>query len=399
MLVCEEYFKRNYFESYSEFYLSLCIAAELGRRGTYLDMSTMRIEKNIIPTIQLDYFKYLVSKGYIKVGEAKLSEVSTVGLSLYFDLSFIDKVQDLFKVEDDRYVWEYDWCCSNYDMSPRVKNDILSRSTLGNSLLHIIAVYLMGIYFEDIEKKPLHIELDSMTIKSSYIYVNVISCCKTLDWFKSLVIVNTDLSEFKNMDLDYSIFFNNCRAANRYKKWSASEKIEIMKSIGMCVGSILVLWKRKGMCATNPAGKIVSSIIARVDEIGKDFIGVKLIPVNKTKEEVRIDFETIPDDKRYLFTDMLSYRVNDRNAVLSIYEVGIDNYFMDEYMLLTKIDTREYVAKRITVDDKESDVTMSNVDAIYWLLCEYEVDFDRELYRKMYNEDKPLMWDLYGEEN
>ena len=63
MLVCEEYFKRNYFESYSEFYLALCIAAELGRRGTYLDMSTMRIEKNIIPTIQLDYFKYLVSKG------------------------------------------------------------------------------------------------------------------------------------------------------------------------------------------------------------------------------------------------------------------------------------------------------------------------------------------------
>ena len=54
--------------------------------------------------------------------------------------------------------------------------------------------------------------------------------------------------------------------------------------------------------------------------------------------------------------------------------------------------------KRITVQGKEADVEMNEVDAIYWLLCQYEIDFDRELYKSMYNSSKDLMWDEYGEE-
>ena len=54
--------------------------------------------------------------------------------------------------------------------------------------------------------------------------------------------------------------------------------------------------------------------------------------------------------------------------------------------------------KRITVQGKEADVEMNEVDAIYWLLCQYEIDFDRELYKHMYNNDEDLLWDLYGNE-
>ena len=398
MIVCESYFKKNFFESYSEFYLALCIASELGRRGTYLDLSTMRIEKDILPELQLTYFKYLVGKGYIKIGDSEPTDVSADGVHLYLDMSFIENVKDLFIEREDRFVWEYDECNVIYNriMMPLVRNNLMNISALGNSLLHLVAVYLMGIHFGDIPKKPLHIELSYYLKKSSFIYVNILSCIKTLDWFKDLVYVDVDFSEFKDVDMDYAIFFNNSKAAKRYKKWSINEKRDIMKRLGINVGSILVLWKRKGMCDTNPAGRLVSSIIVRIDEIGRDFIGVRVIPISKTKEEVKIDFESIPKEKRYLFTDMLEYRLHERNETISLYEVGIEGYFFEEYQILTKIDKREITVKRITVDGKESDVSMNNVEAIYWLLCEYGVDFDRELYRNMYNDGKQLMWDMYG---
>lgn len=56
------------------------------------------------------------------------------------------------------------------------------------------------------------------------------------------------------------------------------------------------------------------------------------------------------------------------------------------------------MCKRITIDGKEGDVSMSSIDAIYWLLCQYSIEFDRELYRNMYNDGKDLMWDLYGDD-
>ena len=221
MIVCESYFKKNFFESYSEFYLALCIASELGRRGTYLDMSTMRIEKDILPELQLTYFKYLVGKGYIKIGDSEPTDVSADGVHLYLDMSFIENVKDLFIEREDRFVWEYDECNVIYNriMMPLIRNNLMNISALGNSLLHLVAVYLMGIYFGDIPKKPLHIELSYYLKKSSFIYVNILSCIKTLDWFKDLVYVDVDFSEFKDVDMDYAIIFNNSKAAKRYKKW------------------------------------------------------------------------------------------------------------------------------------------------------------------------------------
>ena len=40
---------------------------------------------------------------------------------------------------------------------------------------------------------------------------------------------------------------------------------------------------------------------------------------------------------------------------------------------------------------------MSEVDAIYWVLRQFNIDFDSDLYKKMYNHGEDLLWDSYGE--
>ena len=41
---------------------------------------------------------------------------------------------------------------------------------------------------------------------------------------------------------------------------------------------------------------------------------------------------------------------------------------------------------------------MKGVDAVYWLLCQYNVEFDKDMYREMYMGDKPFLWDMYHPE-
>lgn len=76
MLSCREIIGRDYFESYSEFYLALCMAAEMGRREDKLDMSDMRVDKSILSKTELEYFKYLISIGDIYLGDGESAEMS-----------------------------------------------------------------------------------------------------------------------------------------------------------------------------------------------------------------------------------------------------------------------------------------------------------------------------------
>lgn len=398
MLDCKQIMGRNYFESYSEFYLALCMATEMGRRGDKLDMTGMMVDKSLLSKLELSYFKYLIGVGYIYLGEAEIDAVDIPkpdSLDYYINPEDITSLQGkLVENRQDEYYWSTKWVAENYVGGPRVFSII---SKTGNVLMHIVAHILVSEFVGDIPEKPLVIEFDQAGAKNTYFYVNLVSCSKTISWFKDKVVLNIDYGD-ATVDIDYSIFCNNGMIAGRYKRWSIKDKHKFMEKYNMSVGSIVELWERTGMCPSNAAGKVTSVTIARIDEIGNDFLGVTTIALNKTKEETRLDFESIEESKRYLFRDMLSFKPLIQNKVLSLYEIGVNNYFYDESQFITPIDKNERITKRITVEGREDEVEMSGVDALYWLMCQYGFEFDRELFRSQYADGKELLWDVYGEE-
>lgn len=397
MLNCKEIFGRNYFDSYSEFYLALCFAAEMGRRGDKLDMSEMVVDRSAVSDDELFYFKYLISTGCAYLGEGQESSlakgIDPRNLLYYLDMSGITTLKDV--LVDDRpeeYYWSMKWSEEHYGAGPWEYK--LVRNT-GNVLMHVVAYIIISEILGDIPKKPMHIQFVSLDVLNTQHYANIASCCKTLPWFKDMVFLDIDL-ENTTVDVAYSIFCNNSRAAGRFKEWTISDKHKFLKEYNIVDGSIVELWERSGICASSPYGKISSVRVARVDEIGKDFLGLTTVALNKTKEEMRLDYESIAESVRYLFRDLLTSKPLVRPTVLPLYEVGIGNYFYDETSFITPIDKNSMVSKRVTIDGKEGDVEMSNVDALYWLMCQHGFEFDRELFRMQYAEGKELLWDKYG---
>lgn len=392
MIKCEDILKKTYFESYSEFYLACCIARECMRRGDMLDMSNMRIDKGILPEQELNYFKCLWRDKAIYLGK-EYSGSSLVESSLYIDTDcFADYYDVLFKEEKDKYYWSIDWVGTAYKGNFNLQNI----SFAGKNLMHLIGHMLVCFYLGEREKKVIEVEISGPQVKSTYIYVNLVSCLKTLLWLNDILYLNIDFTGY-NIDIDYSILCNNGIAAKRNKLWTIKDKHKFLKQSGLVDGMIAVLWKRKGMCESNPAGRITGATLVRINEICEDAISIETLPYNKTKEEKEEDYLSIPEDKRYMFMDMKYTEPKGTSCMLSLYDIGVEDYFDMEDEFLTKIDRSAKVIKRITVDGKVSDVEMSNVDAIYWLLCQYSVDFDRELYRDAYNDGEPLLWDKYGE--
>lgn len=400
MIRCEDVFKRNYFESYSEFYLAVCMGAECLRRGEVLDMTSMRIEKDIAPETQLNYFRYLIHEGGIHVEGTDVSKVTydsaLLEKRMYFDVSCITDLYGVIVEESESgYFWSYNWAYDNYKIR---RTETLNRSKMGNLVMHIAAHLFIEFYLGCRPRKLVTFKFIENEAKTTSMYINLYSCALTLDWFNEEVNVDVDFQDF-NVDLQYSIMCNNGRVSGRNKHWSITDKKKFMEKEGFRVGSIAILWYRKGMCKNNLDGRIVSNTIIRIDEILEDELVVQSIPLNKTKEETVSDYYDIPEEKRIYYMDMLEKKPVVTQKKLSLYSLGIENYFsIDEYMFITKLDKRERVSKLVTIEGKEASVDMSVMDAIYWLLCQYEIDFDRELYKSMYSGGKDMMWDLYGEE-
>lgn len=386
---CSDILRKKKFDTYSEFYLALVIAKELGRRGHQLDMSDMLIDKNILSKDILSYFKILISSGMIYIGDVKKVD-EKCNSDLDVNTSSFEKEFDVFEDKGDCLYWSCDWAQVTY----QVNRNLIMLDNMGNVLMHVVGYYLVKRYLGEISKK-LFIDIDSKKARSSYIYVNIYSLLKTLDWFKDYVDLEVDFHGYV-VDLDYSLFCNDGYMANKYKLWSMQEKVGFLNEYGIVPGSIVILWTRKGMCTSNPWGKIESAIVARVDEIGTDFIAMTTSALNKTKEELELDYYSIPEENRHLFSDILTRDPYTSNISVGLSELGIGNYFLDEGRIITLIDKSAKITKRVTINGKSSDVEMSEIDALYWLMCQYGFDFDRNLYKQMYSGGKELLWDKYG---
>lgn len=400
-LSAKDIFGRTNFRGYSEFYLALAMGKILRSRGYCLNMDGMQVDADCVPDNMIKYYKKLLNEKAISLS---LFNEEDTGIENNYeydkDLQGVDidisYFSNIVLAEDNGATldWSYEFAKENYG---EYRKTFLEFLKLGLTLVHLVAYHLVSVILDG-NKKKLILHFDSQKSDNTFLYINIYSCLHTINWINNYVGLDLDLSDSKNKnkDLDYMLFFNNGLVAGHYKLNSVSEKLALLKKYGMVEGSILELWSRGNISKDNKMGTITGVTIIRLDEINEDFIGITTIALNRTKEEVLQDYYDIDESVRSLFVDMLGKKPNMSSTELNLYNVGIDNHFLDEDKYITLIDEYSEVYKLITIDGKVGNVKMTEVDAIYWLLCQYDIEFDRELYKKMYFHDKEPLWDMYN---
>lgn len=389
-LLAKELFGRGNFRSYSEFYIALAIGNILNNRGYSLNMDGMQVDADAIPKDMIKYYKRLLNDGIITLSMFESGVADTELANTDIDTSYFDKIP-LVQDRGDTLDWTLEYARDNYGEYGKKFLEFLK---LGNTLLHLVASHLVNVVLDGCKKK-LILHFDSQKAKSTFMYVNIYSCLQTMEWVNNYVGLDIDFGDYK-IDLDYSIFCNNGKVAGHHRIHSIGEKIMLLEKYGIVEGSIVELWSRGGMCENNEFGQVTGVTVIRLDEIGDDFLGVTSISLNKTKEEVMQDYYDIDESVRSLFIDMLDKKPHQSSTELTLYGVGVDSHFLDESKYITLIDKSSEVFKLVTIDGKEGSVKMSEVDAIYWLLCQYDIEFDKELYKEMYYSNKEPLWDLYN---
>lgn len=404
----EALIKKSLIENYAEFEFMLAMSAEVGKLGHTLDISDCSIVAvDVLSNSDKQYFNYLREVGYLYSGSqpaksykpGSMEDMFAEKSDLYFDISLFDKLVNVL-VEDNNkefYMWSLDYTNQAYGL---YRQTVISYKTLSKMLLHLTAKLFVDIQLGYAVKKPLKLKFNEQESASVSVYIDLYVCKRSvpeLDWF-----IDLDLQLGKNVDLELSVLYKKATHSGRRSRYSVQEKYSQLLESGLKEGSVVALYERKKINVSSPEGRIDNACIAVVRGLKDNPISPTITftkhYLNRTKEEQATDYYNIDVEKRKFYSDMLRFNVNMVSDTEELYEIGVFERFYDETLLIEPLDCTGKVSKLVTVKGKSVILEMSEIDAIYWLLNEYEIDFDAEWFRSVYNDGKPLMWDLYGEQ-
>ena len=387
----------------------MCLMAEyIGSRGDKLDASMMSISRRDIVTTDLQkYYSWLRHLGYLVNGRpvADSFELGSVKERLFdrgksdCDISIFDTCEYFFKEVDGEYQWGLGIADEQLGSA---RQEYVHYRNFPKALKAMVAAYIFKRHIGELDCLPLHLVFDRFDTLNAYNFADLLLLKKSMHILLSDVCFDVDEEALEEIDLDYYLLYKRSLGMDRHRQYSVFEKVDILKSCDVSPGDILLLYERDGMNSSNGLGRIVDSSLIRIESIyeekGTPILKYSTIGLWKTKEEVVEEYLSISEEVRHAYNDLLEFRVPIRQKVDPLYNYGMFDYFLDEDYLLELLepDDNYLISKIITVNGNTASVEMTEVDAVYWVLNQYEVDFDRDRFKKRYAHGADLLWDQYG---
>lgn len=374
-IVLKDVFKRPYFETRSEYLMSIALAMEGARRGILVDFTDMRTPCGLSSTVYAGYKNYLIENGLVLGASVLETDFYPYEEE---DLSFLD-LPNLFEDNDDYLYWNGEYGKKVMGSTYTTKSTSLEVEYL---YAQLAAKHWMDVLL-GLETRRLYIGLNDHQSRSVKNFLDIESLRKSLPSFGE--IIKFTLQDGVNVDLKLALFQYDAIFLGYNKEYSIEEKLSLMSKYGFEEGMVLVLYERKGINASNSLGTIESARLVRVDEIVDGKMYLSLLRATRTYEETAKDFEMIPDANRHLYLDLLDYSdsVYD-STVVEIRECGIANHFFRERYLIDSISTVDKVKKLIYNGTEIVEVGLSEAEAIYYTLMQNQANFDAEKYRDYY---------------
>ena len=405
-ILLNDIFGKDHFDNVIEYKLLLYIAAFCKQLGVVLDITRMtpwfdaeKLKATYSIKMCHDYMRDLIKQGALDVGADPEKVPEGKPLAIKFDQII---QENLFEEKNNTLYWCYD--------TPR-NNDYSCRSEFTgvnaeDYIFALTAYYLLMKSLGYESSKYLLVDFNfgsskyhSLVSSNIYLYIDIYACTKSIPMYAEYIKLSMDKVILEKKDLDFLLFMKNARYDGKLRDYTVKEKLEKLNLLNYDIGGIYVLWHRKKMNENNPAGIIDKATIIRLDEISDDFLGVLRIPVNSTYEERELDYYEISEDINYKYIDMLQRKpIATSVAKVSLYNLGIENFLNTEDNFITKLDTSEMTSTVLFFNSKLHRMELPAIEVIYWIMCQGNVDFDRQKYKDMYNHGNELLWDRFGSE-
>lgn len=378
-----------------------------------------------------DYFRLALSKGWVvdtNVSEAKVAITPSNPLNadktlvenyLYtFEPQSFDYTDFNKRREDALYAYTEPYKCQLYiherhentktigndsywlftreKLSP--ENSAIVTKALGNNLA--CQLWLSIIAFAATERlvhnNParflLKIDNTMLATVGAFSYVILMSeqtsCFE--GWFYYTFDENISMSEINQ--LGYYAWYTEGKDKGIVGQWySPKQKLSYMQKNGMGVGSVILLYTRVKDQQRNFMKSIESCIVAIIRDIKATSnrtysITVETCHTMKPYYQAKLEFEDYVTSVKTLWVEEKPYeRFRSSTLNLDLCDLGVEYLLYSELNFITSLNCATDFREAYVTDGVRKDrLVLPQNDYIYWVLKDYNIEFDEEAYIKQY---------------
>lgn len=384
MIHISELYKKDYFETVSEYRFALAFAMECARREDILSVEGVLSQAELDSRVHAGYKNYLMDNNLV-VGFNKKEE------DFYpyeeQDYSFLS-MDNLFEDNGEYLYWDTNW-------GLKVLGNLYYKHAGVGDIPYLLE-FLVARHLYDVitglETRKLYIKLNpqlSSTFSSYLDLVSLYNSCPNLAEYVEIV-----LHERSTVDLKLSLFKYDSNNLGFNREYTVEEKMNFLQLNKFTEGMVLILFDRKGINVSNDLGSIEMAHLVRLDEVVDGKLYLTQLRGTRTYEETAKDFLMIPEKNRALYYDLLESSDSVHGTIeINLRECGIGNHFYREKHLLDSISTTDMVSKLISNNGHIYEQEMSEAEAIYYTLMQNDAPIDAELYRDYYFGGGEGIWD------
>lgn len=193
--------------------------------------------------------------------------------------------------------------------------------------------------------------------------------------------------------LNYEAYVIECRLVQNVTDYMpVSEKIEYYRSHFM-IGDIVMLYTKLASGSERDSIKQVESCqIARIDKATNEGITLMVFNAKDTPLTAKKRIESLPARVRELYGNNHYMKHNEQSTFVRWSDIGLEVGLYMEQQFFTDLNCNDSACLWFEKNGEEFELELDNADAIYAILCERNIEFNKERFKKLYFSKKPSIY-------
>lgn len=360
-----------------EIYYIACLAKYLNKEGYVLSLDGIDLSK-YEDSYYYDYLCYY-SENIIghNFREGKLPE----GVKRYeYDFS----KQEVIYCEKSHTEWVFDFKTDKNYTNLKVFKGICANDVYVNFLAYITINKLLYSTPKklvlDFEKADIYVTKTSNNWDIVNLYL-LSTYTRALDNWVEIKLPNDKQAVAQ---LGYEAFYSDVVFRNGEREYiPTTEKISLFKQ-KFQVGDVVFIYKRSSGREKDTNKTIESCKIAIIKSANRKGVTLTEFSGTETPITVKRRIQSMPERIQNMYSDDYHTKLNSLTATYSWIDLGVEQKLYLEEQFITDLNCSDVAELWFEKNGEEFALELDCADAVYAVLCEYNVDFNRERFEKLY---------------
>lgn len=380
-------------ETPSEMYYIAELSKYLNERGKYLSIEGVVIPENYKDTF---FYKYLKSANVIGV---EYEELEQQDARKYFRGSLSNKTIDINCESNIEWVFDFDGSSSE-------KNNYVVFKGLLSSQIYLSFVAMITIK-KMFDGSPSLLKFDFR--KANVCLVKDYSNWEFLDlWLvfrKTRALSNwisfmLPESNTAEPQLNYEAYFHELRLLGCAKDYApVADKIAYYRR-NFRVNDIVLLYTKVDTGSEKDPIKLIDNCqISRIESATREGLTLTVYNVHDTPISTKLYIEGLPEKVRELYGEDYYKKYNAQSTMICWSDLGIGDLTYAESKFITDLNCDDRAVLAFEKNGEVIELELENADAVYAILCERGIDFNKKRFEQLYFSTNPSIYkrEILGE--